>query len=433
MPNDEEKAYKIRDNQFWYSRCSFSNDIDKKKHITIRITGPCEKILKLEHSEQGGNPQPTKSFRFIKNDDREWWKQHNKEIVQIELLNTDNESAAKNGESPEDGTSRPKAKDSNKKGTLNLGDSTLCIGLDIAWFGGSSNNADSQHDCLGWISFPISSKKSSKIELGLNRFKLPRRDPDASVLLREIRKLLSKHKNSSRIVFAIDAPIQAYERSHLPTRKPAPGRGEIERRACENYFSIKRQLIDAVAGGPNGWHPNIQPGAPLAPRIQCLLKGLSQLDFELWEVEKKHAKKLVIECFPAEAIWSMKRLGYYPDNITAKETTAYKSNNFRGQHLTAEEVGMLVRNVLNAFALSTGLSLILDDTLDWMLKDKTESWQTPNSLYRAGKLLDDVVDTAICLATSVSYAYGDFHVWQDESCPEDGHIIGPGGAMESLL
>ena len=52
--------------------------------------------------------------------------------------------------------------------------------------------------------------------------------------------------------------------------------------------------------------------------------------------------------------------------------------------------------------------------------------------YRGGKLLDDVVDSAICLATALSYANGFAHVWYDPENPDDGHIIGP-GALQKLL
>jgi len=442
MPSYEDNVYKIRDNQFWYSKCSFAKDVDNIKYITIKITGPCNKIFELEHSEQGGNPEPTKSFKFTNPVDRQWWKEHRQEIVRVELLAIDNEiigsepqisEDTKQNEGIEEVTSVSQGEKTKNTGKGNFEDSVLCIGLDIAWFGGSANNVDSQYDCLGWISLPPHSKKSSRAEFGIKRFKLHQRDSNATILLKEIEDLLSKHREIKRVVFAIDAPIQAYERKKFPIRKPMPGRGEVERRACENFLNIKRKFIDQKAGGANGWQPNIQPGAPIAPRVQCLLNGLAKLDFQLWKKETKCSEKLVIECFPAEAIWAIKRLGYYPENLTAKAVKEYKKQN--RQLLTAQQIRTLVYNILNAFDKLTGFSELWKEfiesyLLEWMLQDTT--WQNPDNHYRGGKLLDDVVDTAICLATSLSYAHGDYHVWQDKSCPEDGHIIGP-GAKKSLL
>ena len=45
-------------------------------------------------------------------------------------------------------------------------------------------------------------------------------------------------------------------------------------------------------------------------------------------------------------------------------------------------------------------------------------------------MLDDVVDSLICLATAISYSAGLAHVWQDLNQPLDGHIIGPGSMQE---
>jgi hypothetical protein len=66
---------------------------------------------------------------------------------------------------------------------------------------------------------------------------------------------------------------------------------------------------------------------------------------------------------------------------------------------------------------------LVEAALAWMIADPT--WQT-NGVYRGGKLLDDVVDTMICLATSLSYAKRNAHVWHDSTHPDDGHIVGPG-------
>lgn len=172
-------------------------------------------------------------------------------------------------------------------------------------------------------------------------------------------------------------------------------------------------------------HPNIQPGAPLAPRVKKFLKGLSELGFELWTPAGGKVKHLAIECFPAESIWAMKRLGYCPDGLTALQAKAYKAQD--GNPLTAKQVRDLVNDALNPFAVAIGenvqWSSLVNAASDWMIGDKT--WQT-QGFYKGGKLLDDVVDTMICLATALSCAKGNSHVWHDPEHPDDGHIIGPG-------
>jgi hypothetical protein len=128
----------------------------------------------------------------------------------------------------------------------------------------------------------------------------------------------------------------------------------------------------------------------------------------------------------------MKRLGRYPAAVTAAVVKAYKQQG--GSHLTAGQVEELVRRVLGGFSADSGRpnqwDCLVADAVAWMLADGT--WQTNPGEYRGGKLLDDVVDSMICLATAVGYAHGLAHVWQDPAQPGDGHIIGP-GKLDHLL
>jgi len=299
----------------------------------------------------------------------------------------------------------------------------LCIGLDIAWFGGSAKKKDSQYDCLASA---LVRPEDQGINLQINRVGLEDRDPDAIQLLQGVDALLNEHRGVERIVFAMDAPIQSAVRDHFVARTPLSVAGMVERRACENRLSERRQAIDREAVGVNGWHPNIQPGAPLAPRVEQLLEGLIGRGFDFWMTDNRIPEKLVIECFPAEAIWAMKRIGCYPDVITAAKAKAYKRQ--QGKRLTAEQVQSLVHDVLDSFGTSCvgnerWLGLV-NAVIAWMTDDQTG--QTEDGLYRGGKLLDDVVDTMICLATSLSYAHERAHVWFDPADVDDGHIIGPG-------
>ncbi len=145
----------------------------------------------------------------------------------------------------------------------------------------------------------------------------------------------------------------------------------------------------------------------------------------MWTSQNRNAKKLVIECFPAEAIWAAKRQNGYAAIATAKCTKAYKKQ--KGSRLTGDQVEKLTRDALHAFAFLSGdaphWNSLLDTTTKWMLDD--QEWQI-DGRYRGGKLLDNVVDTMICLATAISYVRGCAHVWQDPDEVDDGHIIGPG-------
>jgi hypothetical protein len=150
------------------------------------------------------------------------------------------------------------------------------------------------------------------------------------------------------------------------------------------------------------------------------------MGFVLWSPETRNAERSVIECFPAEAIWSVKRQSCYDPQLTAACVKAYKKQ--KGRCLTGLQVQELMPNALGAFAAPSGdarhWATMLEAGMVWMLEDQT--WCLKDGYYRGGKLLDDVVDTLICLATSLSWARGRAHVWQDPTRPDDGHIIGPG-------
>ena len=109
--------------------------------------------------------------------------------------------------------------------------------------------------------------------------------------------------------------------------------------------------------------------------------------------------------------------------MTAACVKAYKKQ--KGIPLSEAQVRKVVNDVMrDAFAfLSDEWPDLVDQTTAWMLKDQT--WQRDGN-YRGGKLLDDVVDSMISLATALSYANGKAHVWQHPKKPDDGHIIGPG-------
>ena len=154
-----------------------------------------------------------------------------------------------------------------------------------------------------------------------------------------------------------------------------------------------------------------------------LINGLPD-QFELWTPENLAAPKLAIESFPAEAIWAAKRLNWFQNTVDATTAKAYKKQ--KGNSLTSDEVTSIVKTALDPFANACPKGIwrkIVDHVLAEILTD--EEWKKDGS-FPGGKMLDDVVDSMLCLATAISYTIGRAHVWQDMNQPTDGHIIGPG-------
>ncbi len=303
---------------------------------------------------------------------------------------------------------------------------TLCIGLDIAWFGGSQNNHASKFD---FIVAALIEPKNGLINFDCQRIRLMDRDPEAELTFHALNEIIANFNGKfEQVVVAIDAPLQATPRN-LPPRQPLADSGTIQRRACEEVLNLHRKNIDRACGGSKGWHPNIQPGAPLAPRIEALLNKIGNT-FDLWTQEHSNSPKLLIECFPAEAIWAAKRMGWYPANINAIQAKAYKKQ--KGNILTAQNVTDLITTTLWPFGNTCDQSVwnrVVNHLLVAILGDN--DWRN-NDCYPGGKMLDDVVDSMICLTTAIGYTTGIAHVWHDQNHPNDGHIIGP-GAMQELF
>lgn len=303
---------------------------------------------------------------------------------------------------------------------------TLCIGLDIAWFGGSKGDLDSQHDCV--VAAVIAPGHALPI-LDIQRVSLTGRDPSGILTARAIGLLIHRYGDQvQNIVLGIDAPL-------LSTQVIPKGR-ERAWRSADRVLSDTRKAIDQHFGGSQGWHPTLQPGAPLAPRVVSLLGYLkSEFDFHVWSPDDQDREKLILEVFPSEAIWAMKRHGGYAAHSTAEKVRRYKK--LKGTLLSELDVHDILTHVLAPVGpilrIQKEWQFIQEESLNWMLSDP--SWVQGEG-FRGGKLLDDVVDSLLCLASSISYTLGLAHSYLDMDKPEDGHIIGPGlfsEANESMI
>lgn len=296
---------------------------------------------------------------------------------------------------------------------------TLCIGLDIAWHGGSKGDKASQHDCLAAA---VVDANGSVPTFEFVRVALKDRDPEATATASAIAEPAG-WMEAERIVLAVDAPLQTIQPDPKPPRKRA-------RRHCEDRMDKVRQWVDRTSGGSKGWHPTVQPGVPLAPRVVKLLAAVeTSLGLHAWTRDRAQADRVAIECFPAEAIWAARRLGQYPDDLDAANARAYKTCEKRKELLlSAARVGELARTVLvdgfgNLSGIPQAWPLIVDGLVSWLCADAT--WKMGEQ-YRGGKYLDDAVDSCLCLATATAFATGRAHVWQHPDHRDDGHIMGPG-------
>ncbi len=122
-------------------------------------------------------------------------------------------------------------------------------------------------------------------------------------------------------------------------------------------------------------------------------------------------------------------MGWFPKDINVAQAKSYKKH--KGQELSAQKVKELVEAALLPFAKVCKDEVWKNDVVEIVLeKILADPVWMRNGFYAGGKMLDDVVDSMICLATAISYTAGNAHVWLDPDRPDDGHIIGPGRFQE---
>lgn len=278
----------------------------------------------------------------------------------------------------------------------------------------------------------------------------PNCDPDASLVLRTVQEVMASHAGQSRVVLAVDAPLKALDRPHLPDRSrkadkkasqgQKPGKA-LEYRQCDQ---IARKGL-GVEGDEGCWRHvwNVQPGAPLCPRVVALVKGLHGLGFQLYsDPATDIGDRLLIECFPGEALWSLGTRGTFAPYLAgeAKEYKQERLSDPRLWDLPAREAwrpwptvlcwvyqglyGFTDRDVLGV--AEEGFAGWMADLMKALLADDLVMDKSRRNARR-GKQLDDVVESVNCFLTAVSFVRNRAHVWIGDD-PADGHIIGPGRA-----
>ncbi|HEY8750769.1 MAG TPA: hypothetical protein VIM11_22485 [Tepidisphaeraceae bacterium] len=308
-------------------------------------------------------------------------------------------------------------------------DGVLCIGLDLAWWGGSRNDPDSRNDALSYLFLRDGNAteiEATRISLG-NTFNggangfTPNCDPNADLVLGAIEAILIKHQ-PTHVVLAVDAPLAAAARQ-LPPRLKVPGPGTLARREPENI------LAAAIATGPADWRQgcNIQPGAPLCPRVANLVNGLvARCGFGLYGHGGPVPKRCLIECFPSAAIWAIGCQGHY-GVLSSRDAREYKTfdNCFYPWHSLVRAVNQHLFGFIPAIGVPGPVVRSWIAALSGKLLWDALLVEPTGCLMRGGKLFDDVLDSVNCLLTAVSFASNSAHVWVG-NIPADGHIIGPG-------
>ncbi|MDB4308158.1 DUF2726 domain-containing protein [Gammaproteobacteria bacterium] len=79
-----DSGYRLRDNQFWYSDCSFADLIRDESFVEVQIEGLG--VRRLAHSVAGKDGRSTFSFKLPTTQDRQWWKHNRGKHVRLELL-----------------------------------------------------------------------------------------------------------------------------------------------------------------------------------------------------------------------------------------------------------------------------------------------------------------------------------------------------------
>jgi hypothetical protein len=72
-----------KDNQWWFSKSSHRQRVESARYVELSIAG--RKCL-LERSADGRNGMPTLSFKFLRDDDRKFWRELNGCQVEIKVL-----------------------------------------------------------------------------------------------------------------------------------------------------------------------------------------------------------------------------------------------------------------------------------------------------------------------------------------------------------
>jgi hypothetical protein len=304
--------------------------------------------------------------------------------------------------------------------------SILCLGLDVAWWGGSSARPGSQNDTISYV---LIGEKPDILQM--RRVPLsatynataddftPNCDPSATLTFAAVEQIINTH-SASQIVMAVDAPLIAKSRG-LPPRSKIGSPGSTRREP-------EQVLAEAISAGPVAWRSacNIQPGAPVFTRVAALVHSLTtRLGFQLYDhCSPGTQNRLLIECFPSESIWALGSQNYY-EAITPEQAREYKQ--LKDRFYPLPTLMNALYTTLAGFIPAIGVPGPW--VREWVAQISSTILTDPElgdgtgRLLKGGKLFDDMIDSVNALFTAVSFCYDAAHVWFGPHA-DDGHIVG---------
>jgi Protein of unknown function (DUF429) len=318
---------------------------------------------------------------------------------------------------------------------------TLCLGIDVTWWGGSQGRPDSQRDTIVYSIIQAGTAPDlhfSLVDLSTapNPVVAPTEsnyDAYGDLLAGRVTAILNESEGRyQRCIVALDAPLEARTREKQPLRVKAVAKGMktgAERRQCEDAIQRHKGLF--TNNEAQAWHPGlqIQSGSPVAPRIASILEKLkTECGFVCWGMDRSSHERQVIEIFPSEAIWSLGLQGGFPETRPS-DVRSYKKKEPRS--FGREE------------AMDTAIRPLLGfvECIEQQVRLPVRRWSEQIAEYacriatdehnvehvRKGKGFDDPIESGIAFLTAVSFVGGSFHTWGNGT---DGTIVGPGSLRE---
>jgi hypothetical protein len=318
--------------------------------------------------------------------------------------------------------------------------SVLCLGVDVAWWGGQKGEGSVKQSTRTETIAYLFREDGEWSHLSLKRVdlndaynptadpKTPNADADASTLTAGIKEVLDAHSRIANVVLALDVPILAKDEGTPNKTNERDGEGGLYRK-CDEAWMKEREK------SPKGWRTvNILPGAPIVPRVRALINNLRKLDFEVYGRPPMDQQRIVFECFPNEVAWSAGILGF-AEGLTIDTLQLYKRLGKKRTPLPEDLFCGVWKHSIDT-ALNTGgvdedcRSRWLEDFRRWLIEDGVFNEVT--RIGQTGKQFDDAVDSVLSLSAAVAYVMGNAHIHQGID-PDDGHIIGPGNTTRRTL
>ncbi len=312
----------------------------------------------------------------------------------------------------------------------------VCIGLNVAWWGGQGRgNPASSADFL--LGNQVGSLKPYRQLVDLRSAPnplaedhcQPNFDANADVTIAALRKEIARLEEASAtgFILAVDAPLMTAQSGQSPRRRVAKkgDKGGVSYRSCETRFVENVR----ARGGPFRRVVNIQPGAPLPPRVGRLSERLTgELGFTYlttFTEGETLPPRVLLEVYPFEAIWALGVAGYYGGNEPDWVTTYKKLERCIVSRGDAME---WARRPLRAFipllADVIDVTAAIDTVAHWACESRTS-----DDSFKVTRRYEVLVDAALVWLTALAFRHGKYHVFRDAD--EDGALIGPGTLLSS--